>query len=72
LGAAQQRSRDRTINPQTNSWYVRTKIPGKARIFMPYVSGIIACKKGWDEVAADRYQGFRLGTSNEAPRSAAE
>jgi cyclohexanone monooxygenase len=63
---------NRTLYPQANSWYVGANIPGKPRIFMPYVGGVSAYKGRCDEVAANGYQGFRLGTSIEEPRSAAQ
>lgn len=63
---------NRTLYPQANSWYVGANIPGKPRIFMPYVGGVSAYKERCDEVAANGYQGFRLGTSIEEPRSAAQ
>ena len=36
---------DRTLYPLANSWYVGANIPGKPRVFMPYVGGIAAYKK---------------------------
>ena len=35
---------NRTLYPQANSWYVGANIPGKPRIFMPYVGGVTAYK----------------------------
>jgi cyclohexanone monooxygenase len=52
---------DRTLYPLANSWYVGANIPGKPRVFMPYVGGVTAYKKRCDEVAARDYEGFRLG-----------
>jgi cyclohexanone monooxygenase len=51
---------DRTLYPLANSWYVGANIPGKPRIFMPYVGGVSAYKKKCDEVAARGYEGFRF------------
>ena len=51
---------DSTLYPLANSWYVGANIPGKPRVFMPYVGGVPAYKKKCDEVAAAGYQGFRL------------
>jgi cyclohexanone monooxygenase len=62
---------DRTLYPLANSWYVGANIPGKPRVFMPYVGGVTAYKKKCDEVAAKGYEGFRLGVSAEAQRFAA-
>ncbi len=49
-----------TLFPQANSWYLGANIPGKARVFMPYVGGIGRYRKICDEVAANDYKGFRL------------
>ncbi len=62
---------DRTLYPLANSWYVGANIPGKPRVFMPYVGGVTAYKKKCDEVAARGYEGFRLGASVEGQRFAA-
>ncbi len=49
-----------TIFPNAASWYMGANIPGKPRIFMPYVGGIVEYEKKCDEVAADGYSGFAL------------
>lgn len=51
---------DSTLYPLANSWYVGANIPGKPRVFMPYVGGVHAYKKKCDEVAANDYWGFAL------------
>ena len=33
-------------------------IPGKVRIFMPYIGGIGTYRKKCDEIAANDYEGF--------------
>jgi cyclohexanone monooxygenase len=63
---------NRTLYPLANSWYVGANIPEKPRVFIPYVGGVTAYKKRCDEVAANRYQGFRLGISVEEQRFAAQ
>ncbi len=62
---------NRTLYPLANSWYVGANIPGKARIFMPYVGGVTAYKKKCDEVAAKGYEGFRFRIGDEERRLAA-
>jgi cyclohexanone monooxygenase len=62
---------DRTLYPLANSWYVGANIPGKPRIFMPYVGGVTAYKKKCDEVAANSYEGFRLSVLADEQRFAA-
>jgi cyclohexanone monooxygenase len=39
---------------------VGANIPGKPRVFMPYVGGFAGYKKKCDAVAAGDYQGFVL------------
>ncbi len=56
---------DRTLYPLANSWYVGANIPGKPRIFMPYVGGVAAYKKKCDEVAANGYEGFTFDGTEE-------
>jgi cyclohexanone monooxygenase len=63
---------DRTLYPLANSWYVGANIPGKPRVFMPYVGGVAAYKKKCDEIAGKGYEGFRLGVCAEEERSAAD
>jgi len=48
-----------TLYPQANSWYLGANVPGKPRVFMPYVGPNykIRC----DEIAANGYEGFVLG-----------
>jgi cyclohexanone monooxygenase len=53
-----------TLFPKaTNSWYVGANIPGKPRVFMPYVAGLPAYIKICDEVVADGYRGFEMRKS---------
>jgi cyclohexanone monooxygenase len=51
---------DSTLYPLANSWYVGANIPGKPRVFMPYVGGFDRYKKHCDAVAAGGYEGFML------------
>lgn len=43
-----------------NSWYMGANIPGKPRVFMPYVDSGGTYRKICDRVAANRYEGFVL------------
>ena len=43
-----------------NSWYLGANIPGKPRIFMPYIGGVGNYRKKCDEVVANGYEGFAL------------
>jgi cation diffusion facilitator CzcD-associated flavoprotein CzcO len=47
--------------PSCNSWYLGANIPGKARIFMPYVGGYPRYKARCDAEADEGYPGFELG-----------
>lgn len=47
-----------TLYPQADSWYVGANIPGKPRIFMPYVAGCGQYRRECDEVVARGYEGF--------------
>jgi cyclohexanone monooxygenase len=49
---------ERTLYPQANSWYLGANIPGKKRVFMPYVGGFAPYRKRCDAVAANGYEGF--------------
>ena len=51
---------DATLYPLANSWYVGANIPGKPRVFMPYVAGLDKYRRICDEVAANDYRGFSL------------
>ena len=47
-----------TLFPKANSWYLGANIPGKKRVFMPYVGGFAPYRDHCDEVAAEGYRGF--------------
>jgi len=49
-----------TLYKQADSWYVGANIPGKKRVFMPYVGGLIEYRKHCDEAARKGYEGFEL------------
>jgi cyclohexanone monooxygenase len=59
-----------TLYPQANSWYMGANIPGKPRIFMPYIGGVGPYRQICNEVAAKGYEGFAM-TAKERPRAAA-
>ncbi len=56
----------KTLYPQANSWYMGANIPGKPRVFMPYIGGVDKYCDICDEVAANGYRGFALGTAKVA------
>jgi cyclohexanone monooxygenase len=49
---------DRTLFPQANSWYIGANIPGKPRVFMPYVG--LNYRGKVREVVEQGYKGFAL------------
>jgi cyclohexanone monooxygenase len=49
---------DATLYPLADSWYVGANIPGKPRVFMPYVGGVVPYRKRCDAVAVAGYEGF--------------
>ncbi len=49
-----------TLYPQCNSWYLGSNVPGKPRVFMPYL-GYATYVEKCNEVAANGYEGFTLG-----------
>jgi cyclohexanone monooxygenase len=51
---------EKTLLTRANSWYIGANVPGKPRVFTPYVGGVGAYRKKCDEVAANGYAGFAL------------
>ncbi|MGI9615804.1 MAG: flavin-containing monooxygenase [Acidimicrobiales bacterium] len=51
---------DATLYPKANSWYMGANVPGKPRVFLPYVGGVGAYRAICDEIVADGYRGFTL------------
>ncbi len=49
-----------TLFPQANSWYIGANIPGKPRVFMPYVGGVGAYEQKCNDIVAAGYEGFVL------------
>ena len=60
-----------TLYPQANSWYMGANIPGKPRIFMPYIGGVGVYRRICDDVAANGYEGFAMTTAERPQRMAA-
>lgn len=49
-----------TLHPTANSWYMGANVPGKPRVFYPYIGGVGTYRAACDEVRARDYLGFRL------------
>lgn len=56
-----------TLFPTAASWYMGANIPGKTRVFMPYVGGVGVYREICDEVARDGYRGFTLTGPGASP-----
>lgn len=50
---------DTTLYPLADSWYMGANVPGKPRVFLPYVGGFDAYVAACNEIVADDYRGFR-------------
>lgn len=55
-----------TLFPQANSWYMGANVPGKPRMFMPYIGGVGPYRKACDDVAANDYEGFAVSGASAA------
>ena len=55
---------DKTLFPRAASWYMGANIPGKPRVFMPYIGA--GYRRTCAEVAAEGYRGFELTKAAEA------
>ncbi len=49
-----------TLHPTANSWYMGANVPGKPRVFYPYIGGVGGYRAAADEVRERSYLGFRL------------
>src|SRR5262245_1461193 len=49
---------DITLFPRANSWYMGANVPGKPRVFLPYIGGVDRYRKTCDDVVRRGYLGF--------------
>jgi cation diffusion facilitator CzcD-associated flavoprotein CzcO len=54
-----------TLHPKAASWYMGANIPGKPRVFLPYIGGVGNYRVRCDAVAANGYEGFTLSGTSE-------
>jgi cyclohexanone monooxygenase len=47
-----------TLFPKAQSWYTGANVPGKPRVFMPYVGGVGEYARRCREIVAKGYEGF--------------
>jgi len=60
-----------TLYPQANSWYMGANIPGKPRVFMPYIGGVGVYRQICNDVAAKGYEGFVMAAAERESAAAA-
>jgi cyclohexanone monooxygenase len=51
---------DITLRSTCSSWYVGANIPGKPRVFMPYIGGLPAYIERCEAIVAGGYEGFAI------------
>ena len=49
-----------TLFPRASSWYLGANVPGKPRVFLPYVGGVDTYRETCDRVTGGGFVGFRL------------
>ncbi len=55
-----------TLFPMANSWYIGANIPGKPRVFMPYIGGVGNYAQKCQHIADNGYEGFELDSGRVA------
>ncbi len=53
----------KTLRYRCSSWYLGANVPGKPRVFMPYIGGMPAYREKCAAVKAAEYEGFNLATT---------
>ncbi len=51
---------DLTLYPRARSWYTGANVPGKPRVFLPYIGGVDTYRKVCDAVVRQDYLGLRF------------
>ena len=54
---------DASLRATCGSWYVGANVPGKPRVFMPYIGGVPVYGQKCKAVAANGYEGFTLSAA---------
>ena len=60
----------KTLYPQAASWYMGANIPGKPRVFMPYIGGVQVYRQICNDVVDKGYQGFAMTPARQAATAA--
>ncbi len=50
----------KTLYPTASSWYMGANIPGKPRVFLPFVAGVPVYRRAIEAVEANGYEGFEF------------
>mgnify|MGYP002624020171 CR=1 FL=1 len=61
-----------TMYMLADSWYLGANIPGKPRVFMPYVGGVGTYREECAAIAAQGYPGFRMSAPQGTAAAAAQ
>jgi cation diffusion facilitator CzcD-associated flavoprotein CzcO len=59
-----------TLFPRADSWYMGANVPGKARVFLPYIGGVGVYRELCDGVVASGYEGFTMAPEPAQPARA--
>jgi cyclohexanone monooxygenase len=59
------------LRSSCSSWYIGANVPGKPRVFMPYIGGFPAYVQQCHEIVAAGYEGFALTCANRTTPTAA-
>jgi cyclohexanone monooxygenase len=54
-----------TLHPKAATWYMGANIPGKPRVFLPYIGGVGAYRDRCSAVAEKGYEGFAVSGEGE-------
>jgi len=60
---------EKTLYPKTASWYMGANIPGKPRVFLPYVDSQYTYTQICDRIAGNGYEGFTTGKVAKTPEA---
>ncbi len=55
---------DLTLYSQADSWYMGANVPGKPRVFLPYIGGVSTYRQACIDVVEQGYLGFELGPAD--------
>jgi cyclohexanone monooxygenase len=56
-----------TLYPRANSWYMGANVPGKPRVFLPYIGGFGVYSDKCNAVAEEGYAGFAMSAQHLVP-----